>query len=407
MESVGKNKRKRYQQKADSVISCSNRYEILSTEEDSDIEHENEHTMTHAETTTTKNTTQKIKKPTPIVIHGRIENHTKFMNTLKNTLSNKYHIKYHKDKTEVFTTSKEDYNKLKQEYQTNKIEFHTYTLHNERRKTFVIKGLHPVMEESEIQEDLIKQGLPDPSVHSMKGTNIPMYIVSLPATVKLSLLNHKIHYICNIKIKWEDYKTKRRAAQCHRCQEWGHATSNCYAEPACLKCAENHLTKDCTKPREQPAKCVNCEGNHPANATICEVYQQRIQWIARKSKPIPQKVSSPNSKLDSMLNDEAIFPNLRRQHKMNTIKNPWTEMQTPKITYAACTAGIKSTKATNISGDVSEMTELANEIQEIKKLCNVKGMLQAVKELRIQLIQCKSKIEQFEAFINFCDKLDD
>ena len=348
----------------------------------------------------------KAKKSTPLVIHGNTESHARFTHTLKHILESKYYIKYHKDKTEVFTTQ-EDYKKLKEEYQNKKIEFHTYTLHNERKKTFVIRGLHAKMEEKEITDDLAAQGLPVTNVHVMKGTETPLYMISLPATMKRTLLNHKIHYICHIKVTWEDYKTKRRTTQCHRYQEWGHATSNCYAEPACLKCAEKHLTKDCPKPRDQPARCVNCDGDHPANATICEAYKKRIEWIASKSKTGGHQHNvTLNPKKVPNVEDVTLFPSMDRNHNQNMLSNAWTNRtQIRETTYASRVAQPRDRESKD-RDELNEILGISNELREIKKLCNIKEMLEAVKELRIQLSQCKTKVQQLEVFIEFCDRLD-
>ncbi|GBP87546.1 hypothetical protein EVAR_65167_1 [Eumeta japonica] len=44
---------------------------------------------------------------------------------------------------------------------------------------------------------------------------------------------------------------KRVPGQCHRCQMYGHAAANCYAQPRCVKCLVPHWTKDCERFRNQ------------------------------------------------------------------------------------------------------------------------------------------------------------
>jgi len=57
-----------------------------------------------------------------------------------------------------------------------------------------------------------------------------------------------------------------------------------------LKCAEGHLTQDCNKSKDVPAKCVNCGEDHPTNATICQEYQKRLKSIELRNKnPTRQK----------------------------------------------------------------------------------------------------------------------
>ena len=114
-------------------------------------------------------------------------------------------------------------------------------------------------------------------MNAMKNTQNTIYMVTFPFTTKISELNQKARYLGYTKVTWELFTNKRRLSQCHICQEWGHVAANCYAEPTCLKCAEKHLTKDCKKPKTEPAKCANCEGSHPANATICEEYKRRLE----------------------------------------------------------------------------------------------------------------------------------
>ncbi|CAD6221968.1 GSCOCG00011677001-RA-CDS, partial [Cotesia congregata] len=150
--------------------------------------------------------------------------------------------------------------------------FHTYSLKNEKKKTLVIKGLHEETNPGDIQAELMEIGIEAKQVSLMKGTNYPIFIVAVTVDTLLKHVKQKARLLCNTKVTWENYETKRRASQCHRCQEWGHATINCFAEPACLKCGEAHLTKDCVKSKDTPAKCVNCAGDHPANATICKSY---------------------------------------------------------------------------------------------------------------------------------------
>ncbi|CAK9820020.1 Nucleic-acid-binding protein from transposon X-element [Anthophora quadrimaculata] len=388
-------------------IPCSNRFEALSSDGESDMDVESEEANHTTKTSNKKQTnTLKTKKPTPIVIHGNTDNHARFTQILKEKLESKYYIKYQKNKIEIFTTTQDDYNKLKQEYQERKIEFHTYTLHNERRKTFVVRGLHPKMEEKDLKEDLLAQGLSLTNIHVMKGTVTPLYMISLPVTVKISFLNKKIKYICNTKVTWEDYKTKRRATQCHRCQEWGHATSNCYAEPACLKCAGKHLTQDCPKPRDQPAKCVNCDGNHPANATICEAYQKRMEWIAKKSQNGKRRPKETlNIRKIPNIEDKTSFPVMNK----NTMSNTWWVNKTrhKENTYASKAAQPRYKEDNQDESELNNMSALMNELKEINKVCNIREMLEAVKELKVQLSQCKTRVQKFEVFVNFCNKLDE
>lgn len=99
-----------------------------------------------------------------------------------------------------------------------------------------------------------------------------MYLVITDKTPTLKILNGHVKYLQHTRIYWQRYVNNKKLTQCHRCQEWRHATSNCRAIPACLKCGEEHLTKDCQYPQDREPKCVNCGNAHPANSTRCPVY---------------------------------------------------------------------------------------------------------------------------------------
>ncbi|KAI4485661.1 hypothetical protein M0802_012631 [Mischocyttarus mexicanus] len=55
---------------------------------------------------------------------------------------------------------------------------------------------------------------------------------------------------------------------------------------------------------------------------------------------------------------------------------------------------------------MANLRELAHEIEEINKICNISEMLIAVKKLKSTLQQCTSKSQQFQAFIEFSNGLD-
>lgn len=66
------------------------------------------------------------------------------------------------------------------------------------------------------------------------------------------------------KVKIVPY-TSNAVAQCFNYQGYGHSSLCCSLEPKCVKCAQSHAFKTCTKPRDTNAKCANCDGNHTAN----------------------------------------------------------------------------------------------------------------------------------------------
>lgn len=93
--------------------------------------------------------------------------------------------------------------------------------------------------------------------------------------------------------KMNRQKTKRQKVkkdvQCFRCQKFGHVAKKCKGSVACLKCAEAHDTRDCTKPREASKKCANCGGAHAANFRRCSYVRDRRASKKRDSGKLSRK----------------------------------------------------------------------------------------------------------------------
>ena len=128
-----------------------------------------------------------------------------------------------------------------------------------------------------------------------KQESYPIYYLAIEPSAIIAKIK-AIKYLCCVKIRWETYKNPRKITQRYRCQGMGHGSSNCYAKPKCVKCAGDHITKDCTKSPQDTPKCANCAGPHTANATICTFYKLQLQKIetnrARNSEKFESKSSS-------------------------------------------------------------------------------------------------------------------
>ena len=87
------------------------------------------------------------------------------------------------------------------------------------------------------------------------------------------------------------------AAQCHRCQRFGHGSRNCTLAPKCVKCGAAHLTGQCTLPQKASlgiesnaekhkplVKCANCQGNHTANHYGCPARRTFLNALEKQRK---------------------------------------------------------------------------------------------------------------------------
>ena len=71
--------------------------------------------------------------------------------------------------------------------------------------------------------------------------------------------------------------------RCFNCQKFGHHESNCPAEQGsvCERCGtgnNDHQAHQC----KQPAKCVNCNGNHMSRSSECEVWKKEKEIMKLK-----------------------------------------------------------------------------------------------------------------------------
>ena len=99
----------------------------------------------------------------------------------------------------------------------------------------------------------------------------------------------------NSIVKIEPPFIKKEIIQCKRCQRYGHTQKYCNHNYRCVKCAGLHATSQCTKTAETPAKCILCQGEHPANYKGCTVYK-----ILYKNKyPKPRVRNLTNQALNS------------------------------------------------------------------------------------------------------------
>ena len=56
--------------------------------------------------------------------------------------------------------------------------------------------------------------------------------------------------LCLPGIHIEAWRGKKGPAQCHRCQGFRHSSHHCHRPLACVRCSEEHFSKECPRPRE-------------------------------------------------------------------------------------------------------------------------------------------------------------
>ncbi|KAJ3617073.1 hypothetical protein MTP99_009127 [Tenebrio molitor] len=174
--------------------------------------------------------------------------------------------------------------------------------------------------------------------------------------------------------------------QCHRCQKWGHATANCHARPRCLKCAEEHLTRECPIGRTHTPRCANCSGTHTANNIECPVYIQKLD--AAQEKRTRRNNISDKSKLVP-----APPP----------ARNAW-EKRTSTTGHEATPTHNRTTDTTigdNPQAQQSNTMNLLTQIKELNNLCNINNLIRALTDLNNLLRKTTTSEERFMTVLQF------
>lgn len=383
--------RKRYS------VSTANRYESLTDDEMDVVSDDDRESVSSKVSRVPKSP----PRPPPIVLHGVLENSKSLLDKIKTTTcTDEFHLKYSRDRTSIFFYHLRHYNTFLKSIGED-VEYHTYTPKGERTTAYVIYNLNTDYNEEEITEDLNKKyDLKIAKILKLKNTKSPIYMALLKEKMPLSQLNRQCNLIAHTKIKWDKYNNKRDIIQCKRCQEWGHATSNCHARPRCVKCTKPHHTHECEQTNRDEVRCCNCNGHHPANSETCPVYLKTASAMKRTTQDIRNVTGRRQPQQPIYV--PAPPP------KTNVWARPSQSTETQHSEYPP----LKSTATAPIEirqqdiDSTNDLTDLMEEFKTLDKLTDVKFMLNAVRELNNRLKSATSKFTQFQIFYEFSKTLD-
>ena len=319
----------------------------------------------------------------PLVITDKLENYTTNIEGIRKFITEPFKVRYSRGHLKIFTNSLQDYTKLKNALLQQKVAFYTHTLKEQKPIHLVIKGL-PLIDESIIAKELEEKGIKCKKVILLKTKKetAPMYMVTFEKGTDLNEVR-KIKTIYYVGIFWEKFRNRKGFTQCHNCQEFWHGSNECHRPPRCVKCNLEHKTSECQKQKGEMAYCVNCKDfGHRANSTVCPTYIRLIEHI--KNKKHPRRATQPPPAMN-LQNYPAMPPSAPQN-------NQWFQTRSTTNGIAASQSATKSTQ------EINDFQNLITEIKKLNSSCNIKNMLNMVKELNSRLATATTQIEQLQVF---------
>jgi len=275
-------------------VETSNQFEALSSSEEEDEEEEAKtEEMTGIEQAVVDE--PRVKLPPPIVVRDKSK--WTFV-TRKLDLRNLRFTKAKNlaDGISVQAASIDDFRGITKFLEEEKIPFHTFQLQQDKPLKVVIRGIPADVDTEPLKAELKEKGLPVIAVARMSNRlkkPMPLLLVTLSREQKAKEI-FNLTSLSYLRVSVESpHKKPGTVSQCHRCQRFHHAQRGCRAEPRCVKCGQQHHTITCKKTRDEPAKCANCGGAHPANYRGCPAFPKpRIARPAGVKATQPAKQSS-------------------------------------------------------------------------------------------------------------------
>lgn len=286
-----------------------NQFSDLSEDDDDDDMNDNDNNNDEAHDTDNEETTEtNLPKPPPIIIPN-VSNISAMIKSFSNIICpTEFNYKTLKDgQVRVMVKNIQTYRMLVTYLNDKKLNFHTYQVRQERSYRVVMKNLHHTTPTQDIKSAIESLGHQVRNVTNIRSkisrAPLPMFFIDLEPNVTNKNI-YDITRINNAIVSIVPPKKTNDLVQCHRCQEFGHTKSYCKKSVSCVKCGLGHLTVECSKPTDTPARCVNCLKNHPANYKGCEIYKQILKKKLQNSNFRTRNVRyAPNADFPTTTNN--------------------------------------------------------------------------------------------------------
>ncbi|CAH2208407.1 jg7474, partial [Pararge aegeria aegeria] len=185
-----------------------------------------------------------------------------------------------------FTPSDEEEYRTIQRYlseleKSENLSWFSYSLPQDRSLKVAIRGVPVDTDPDLLKEELCSLGF-EPElvrpIQARQGRPGCIFFAVLTRTADLIPRIYEVdELLCMPGVRIEAWRGKKGPSQCHRCQKFRHSSHHCHRTQACVRCGEEHYARDCPRPKEDPATCVNCGGPHPANNVSCPVFRREAR----------------------------------------------------------------------------------------------------------------------------------
>lgn len=255
------------------------------------------------------------------------------------------------------------YREIRDYLKKNNNVFHTYENKSSRPIRVVAKGLSHTWTPEDVEDYLrgmnykIENVTPKLSWKDKKPLN--MFILSFSNNENINNIA-KIKYILQQSVEIVPLKGTKLIAQCKNCQEFGHTRNFCGKNPRCVKCAGDHLTAECIKPKESTPKCVNCDGEHPASYRGC-IIAKELQKIRNKKNTKTQQERKEHKK--------SVQENKHEKNEGGNIAEKINSNQEIPITKTEKHKNIDVINENILQQLLKEMNEFQNSLKQINDQC--------------------------------------
>ncbi|GFV59475.1 nucleic-acid-binding protein from transposon X-element [Trichonephila clavipes] len=224
--------------------------------------------------TNTKANSKLLPPPVFLEITTEYRSQMKVLNAKYPKLRSKMTGEYLK----LYTDTDDEYYEIQAFLESIKYKFFSITPKKDRPIKVVIKGLPRDTDTKDIHSDLIDAGFTVLKVTQLIGKitkeKIPVFLVSLPRNITNAKI-FELKKLSYLSVNVEGYESNG-VTQCYSCNKFNHTADNCRLTPRCLKCGENHQTRECQIQRTENAFCINCQKfGHMANYAKCPLYPKQ------------------------------------------------------------------------------------------------------------------------------------